>query len=284
MTENSNPLNKYFRQPAIYISLPSGIDYPPHVVTPSTTGELPVMPMTARDEIKFKTPDALMNGQGVVDVIESCMPNVKDAWQIKSLDLDTVLIAIRIATYGETMDITFDVPKTGEKTNHTLNLPSLLENIKTETKQDSIKLSGGLEIHLNSLTYRDMTQASLQTFQQQRIYSTVSASDMSDDEKSKRFNDSFKVLTDLNDKVLLKNIISITTPEGSKVSDPAQIKEFVENVNATVINELQDRLAEVRRIGTVKPLRIKATEEQIKKGAPATFDVPVTFDTANFFV
>ena len=157
MTENSNPLNKYFRQPAIYISLPSGIDYPPHVVTPSTTGELPVMPMTARDEIKFKTPDALMNGQGVVDVIESCMPNVKDAWQIKSLDLDTVLIAIRIATYGETMDITFDVPKTGEKTNHTLNLPSLLENIKTETKQDSIKLSGGLEIHLNSLTYRDMT-------------------------------------------------------------------------------------------------------------------------------
>ena len=107
---------------------------------------------------------------------------------------------------------------------------------------------------------------------------------MSDDEKSKRFNDSFKVLTDLNDKVLLKNIISITTPEGSKVSDPAQIKEFVENVNATVINELQDRLAEVRRIGTVKPLRIKATEEQIKKGAPATFDVPVTFDTANFFV
>ena len=284
MTENSNPLNKYFRQPAIYISLPSGIDYPPHVVTPSTTGELPVMPMTARDEIKFKTPDALMNGQGVVDVIESCMPNVKDAWQIKSLDLDTVLIAIRIATYGETMDITFDVPKTGEKTNHTLNLPSLLENIKTETKQDSIKLSGGLEIQLNSLTYRDMTQASLQTFQQQRIYSTVSASDMSDDEKSKRFNDSFKVLTDLNDKVLLKNIISITTPEGSKVSDPAQIKEFVENVNATVINELQDRLAEVRRIGTVKPLRIKATEEQIKKGAPATFDVPVTFDTANFFV
>ena len=284
MTENSNPLNKYFRQPAIYVSLPSGIDYPPHVVTPTQTGELPVMPMTARDEIKFKTPDALMNGQGVVDVIQSCMPNIKDAWQVKSIDLDTVLIAIRIATYGETMDITFDVPKTGEKANQTLNLPSLLETIKTETKQDSLRLSGGLEIHLNSLTYRDLTQASLQTFQQQMIYSTVSASDMSDSEKSKRFNDSFKVLTDLNDQVLLKNIKSITTPEGSKVSDPAQIKEFVENVNTTVINELQDRLAEVRRIGQVKPLRIKATEDQIKKGAPATFEVPVTFDTSNFFV
>ena len=48
MTENNNPLNKYFRQPSIYVSLPSGVAYPPHVVTPSQTGELGVMPMTAK--------------------------------------------------------------------------------------------------------------------------------------------------------------------------------------------------------------------------------------------
>ena len=101
MTENTNPLNKYFRQAAIHITLPSNGDYPPHVITPSATGEFPVMPMTAKDEIKFKTPDALMNGQGVVDVIQSCCPDIKDAWQIRSHDLDTILIAIRIATYGE---------------------------------------------------------------------------------------------------------------------------------------------------------------------------------------
>ena len=90
MTENTNPLNKYFRQAAIHITLPSNGDYPPHVVTPSATGEFPVMPMTAKDEIKFKTPDALMNGQGVVDVIQSGIPNIKDAWQIKSHDVDTI--------------------------------------------------------------------------------------------------------------------------------------------------------------------------------------------------
>jgi len=33
----------------------------------------------------------------------------------------------------------------------------------------------------------------------------------------------------------------------------------------------------------LKPLSMKSTEEQIKKGAPATYEVPVTFDTANFF-
>ena len=53
MTENANPLNKYFRQPAIYVSLPSKTDYPTEVVTKSETGEIGIMPMTAKDEIRF---------------------------------------------------------------------------------------------------------------------------------------------------------------------------------------------------------------------------------------
>ena len=284
MTENTNPLNKYFRQAAIHIALPSGGNYPPHVVTPTATGEFPVMPMTAKDEIKFKTPDALMNGQGVVDVIESCMPNIKDAWQIKSHDIDTILIAIRIATYGETMDLQFNVPKINEQVTHTINLPATLDQIRQDRIQNEIKLKDGLTIETRPLTYRDMTQTSLQTFQQQKMYSTVQNSEMSDEEKVKRFDESFRALTELNSKVLLKNISKITTPDGTEVSDPAQIKEFVDNANATLITELQDALAVIRVQGSVKPLKLKATEDQIKKGAPATYEVPVTFDTANFFV
>ena len=284
MTENTNPLNKYFRQAAIHITLPSNGDYPPHVVTPSATGEFPVMPMTAKDEIKFKTPDALMNGQGVVDVIQSCLPNIKDAWQIKSHDVDTILIAIRIATYGETMDLQFNVPTINEQVTHTINLPATLEQIKQEKIQNTITLKDGLIVETRPLTYRDMTQTSLQTFQQQKMYSSVQSSDISDEEKVKRFDESFKALTELNSKVLLKNISKITTPEGVEVSDPAQIKEFVDNANATLITELQDELAVVRVQGSVKPLTLKGTEDQIKRGAPATYQVPVTFDTANFFV
>lgn len=284
MTENTNPLNKYFRQAAIHITLPSNGDYPPHVVTPSATGEFPVMPMTAKDEIKFKTPDALMNGQGVVDVIQSCIPNIKDAWQIKSHDVDTILIAIRIATYGETMDLQFNVPTINEQVTHTINLPATLDQIRQEKIQNTITLKDGLIVETRPLTYRDMTQTSLQTFQQQKMYSSVQSSDISDEEKVKRFDESFKALTELNSKVLLKNISKITTPEGSEVSDPAQIKEFVDNANATLITELQDALAVVRVQGSVKPLTLKGTEDQIKRGAPATYQVPVTFDTANFFV
>jgi len=284
MTENANPLNKYFRQASIYVKLPSGTDYPADVVAKSETGEIGIMPMTAKDEIRFKTPDALMNGQGVVDVIQSCVPDIKDAWQIKSYDLDTILVAIRIATYGETMEINFTVPGANEQVAHTINLPAILDQIQ-QTKVDSdFTLKDGLKISVRPLTYRDMTSTSLQTFQQQKMYSAVQDSELSDEDKATRFNDAFKKLTELNASILLKNIASITMTDGTVITDSAHIKEFVDNANTTLIKEIETKLMDLRTQGAVKPLKLKASEEQIKKGAPASYEVPVTFDTSNFFV
>ena len=284
MTENTNPLNKYFRQPAIYVSLPSGTDYPPHVVAPAQTGELGVMPMTAKDEIRFKTPDALMNGQGVVEVIQSCVPDIKDAWQIKSYDLDTILVAIRIATYGETMEINFNVPGANENVSHTVNLPGILDGLRSTKVDGHITLKDGLKITVRPLTYKDMTSTSLHTFQQQKMYTAIQDSQLSDEEKAKRFNNAFKALTDLNSSILLKNIQMVTMTDGTEITDPAHIKEFIENANAVVVKEIEDKLTQLRGQGAVKPLKMKATEDQIKKGAPVTYEVPVTFDTSNFFV
>jgi hypothetical protein len=284
MTENSNPLNKYFRQASIYVKLPSGTDYPADVVTKSETGEIGIMPMTAKDEIRFKTPDALMNGQGVVDVIESCVPSITDAWQIKSYDLDTILVAIRIATYGETMEINFNVPGANENVAHTVNLPAILDQIQKTTVDTAFTLKDGLKITVQPLTYRDMTSTSLQTFQQQKMYTAIQDSELPDEDKAARFNDAFKKLTELNSSILLKNMASITMTDGTVITDAAHIKEFVDNANTTVIKEIETKLMDLRTQGAVKPLKMKASEEQIKKGAPASYEVPVTFDTSNFFV
>jgi len=73
MSENlnqSNPLQKYFRQPKIYIRLPSNGKYwNPNDIELTESGELPVYAMTAKDELSFKTPDSLINGQSTVNVI-----------------------------------------------------------------------------------------------------------------------------------------------------------------------------------------------------------------------
>ena len=55
-----NPLAKHFRQPAIYLQLPSGGKYwPDGSIDLPLNGQIPVYPMTTRDEISIRTPDAL---------------------------------------------------------------------------------------------------------------------------------------------------------------------------------------------------------------------------------
>ena len=282
MTEKTNPLNKYFRQASVYIKLPSGLEYPESVVEKSESGELAVQPMTAMDEIKFKTPDALMNGQGVVDVIRSCIPQIKDAWKIVSYDIDAIFLAIRIATYGETMDITYNMPGTQDQKQHTINLPAFLDEISRQKIEHSFKIKE-LTFHVSPLTYRDMNLVSLETFQQQKIYASLRTSNITDEDKVKTFDESFKKMNDLTQEILLKNISRIDTGTET-VSDPQYISEFLKNGDAKLISEIQKNLARLRMQGSAPSVKLKSSEDDIKKGAPASYEVPVTFDTANFFV
>ena len=284
MTENTNPLKSFYRQPQISIQLPSKQKYYPETVVPkTTTGEHPVLPMTAMDELAFRTPDSMMNGQATVDVIKSCIPTILDPWQLVNHDIDTVLVAIRIASYGETMDVTSGVPGTNESATHTVNLPQMLESIRRVEIVDSCTLKDGLKIAVSPLTYKVITDSQLTTFEQQRIFAQVSQSDMAPQEKTKRFQDSFKMLTELNMNLLVSNIAAITLPQGQTVTDRAQIKQFVDNADAKLVKELETKLIEIRLQGSIKPVKVRATEEQIKAGAPANYEVPITFDNANFF-
>ena len=50
------------------------------------------------------------------------------------------------------------------------------------------------------------------------------------------------------------------------------------------MSQLQEQLAKLRQQGSAPAIKMKSSEEDIKKGAPVSYEVPVTFDTANFFV
>ena len=285
MVETANPLAKYYRQPAIYITLPSkGKYYGPDVLTPTETGELPILPMTARDELLFKTPDAMINGQATVDVIKSCVPNIRDPWQMVNYDTDAILIAIRIATYGETMDITFKAPISNEELTQALNLPALLETLAKQELKEEFKTKDGFTVAVKPLTYKKLTQIQQAQFEQEKIYSAVQNSTMTESQKSEQFVKSYYTLNNINFDILSESVKFVKTPDGQQVSDPAQIKEFINNADTKIINEFQEQLGKIRQQFQIPPIDVKATEEQIKKGVPATYQIPVTFDNSNFFV
>ena len=284
MTENTNPLGKYYRQPQIYIKLPSRAKYySADVFTPTETGEIPILPMTAKDELAFKTPDAMMTGQATVDVIQSCAPNIKNAWKMVNYDTDTILLAIRIATYGETMDITYTVPTVNTSQSTSVNLPALLETVSKSEPKDYATTKSGFKIKIDPLTYDKLSKIQTAQFEQQKIYSNVADSGLSETQKSERFAESYRKMQDINIELLIDSIAEITTPDGNIVTDAKQIVEFISNVDAKTTREIEELLADLRSQCSMKPLSMKATEEEIIKGEPASYEVPATFDTANFF-
>ena len=146
--KKANPLANYFRQPKLYLRLPShGKFYPEGALDTSEIDEYPVYAMTAKDELMFKTPDALMNGQATVEVIKSCVPAIKNPWQMPSLDLDAVLIAIRMATFGEQMEMHATCPSCQHFNDFTLNLVHYLDKIADTEYNTEINVSP-LTIHI----------------------------------------------------------------------------------------------------------------------------------------
>jgi hypothetical protein len=202
MVDNrTNPLTKYFRQPKIYLRLPSkGRYYPAGSLDMPDSGELPVYAMTAKDELMFKTPDALLNGESVVEVIKSCVPNIKDPWKMPSIDSDAILIAIRLATYGEKMGISTMIPGTNEEREFEADLRTMLDRLAEFEYLPYVEINPEITVELRPSTYKEFTQSSIRTFEEQRIFKIINDDTIADQDKLQAFTNSFKKLTDITDR------------------------------------------------------------------------------------
>ena len=278
-----NQLNQYFRKAELKVALPSkGQYYPPGAIKLDANGEVDVYPMTAADELTMKTPDALLTGESTVKVIQSCVPAIPNAWLIPSMDVDIILIAIRIATYGPKMSMTSNVPRTGTKQDHDMDLQAIIDNINVTLAPNVVDLDNGLKIVCRPMNYQQLSLMRKNTFEKQRMARTLNDTKMSDEEKQSEFNKIFESLTQINVDSLVANIESIVTPEGA-VQNREEIDEFVKNVKLQDVNLIRKKVEEIGMTGQIPPLKAESPEEDVKKGAPKTYDVPVLFDNSDFF-
>jgi hypothetical protein len=279
-----NPLMGMMRQPKIYIRLPSnGEFWAANSLEVSENGEYPVYSMTAQDELKLKIPDALMNGQAVVDVIEHCMPNIKNAWNVPNIDMDVILIAIRIATYGEKMNLPV---KLGEDVDYEyeLDLRLVIDQLMSTIKWDPvIEVNEGLTVFVRPINYKAMTQGALQTFETQRIIQIINNDNVSEEEKVRVFKESFAKLNKLTLGIVAESIYNIDSSSGS-TSDRRHIQEFMDNVDKEVFDKIKNHIDQLRENNAIKPLNIKVTDEMREVGVTGNeLSIPLNFDPSNFF-
>ena len=277
MTTTKNPLLKHFRQPAIYIKLPSNGQYwRSESIDLPVTGELPVYPLSTRDEITLKTPDALMNGAGIVDVIQSCLPGIKNAWDIPSVDIDAILIAIRIASYGEIMDIDTNCPYCNEENTHGINLQNCLAAITCPDYTKRIDLDG-LKIKLKPLTYFGNNKVSLIEFEQQKMLQALERADIDNEVRAAEIYSSVQKLMDIGSEILVTSTDYIEMEDSTRVTDHEFIKEFYSNASSSLVKKVRTSLEELGAPAGVKP-------QNVCCGAcNKSYDVPVLFEYSAFF-
>ena len=276
MTQSANPLKQYFRQPSVYLRLPSnGNFWPRGSINMPQNNELPVLPMTAVDEITYRTPDALFNGSAVVNVIQSCIPDIKDAWAAPGTDINSILVSIRIASFGHEMEINSDCPECRTSDEYSIDLRVVLDGLQMPDYSTPIK-EGDLEITLRPMSYKDQNDVNLQQFEQQRILQSVPDSDLPDEKKLEMLTQALQTITNLTMSALKWNIASIRTPQ-VLVTEPAHIEEFLRNSERRLFAKIRDLIIEKRNISEFKPVRLTCAS------CNHQYNQTVTLDQTNFF-
>lgn len=273
---NQNPLKKYFRQPTIYIRLPSeGKGYPQGALDMPPNNELPVYPMTAMDEITYRTADSLFNGSAVVNVISSCVPNIVDPWEMPGIDLDTVLVGIRIATYGHSIDIDSVCPSCNEENTFGVDLRQIMEQITVANYATPVVI-GDISVYFKPLSYKQQNLNTLKQFEDQKILQAIPSADLPEEEKLKLINGALVKLGEMTSHAISQSIGFITI-DNETVSDREHIDEFVKNCDRAIFNQLREKIIALKNESTLQPLNIACQH------CSHQYEAPFTMDVSNFF-
>ena len=272
----ANPLAKHFRQPAIYLRLPSqGTYWKEGSLELSVSKELPVYPMTTKDEITLRTPDALLNGEGIVKVIESCCPNIRDAWEAPSVDIDPILVGIRIASYGNEMEVNSTCPHCEHSSMHAIDLNNVVDRFRMPDFGKIIEVDG-LKIKIRPQKYQAVNEANMINFEEQRVLQAVVDDELDENEKSKKFNHHMDRLIDLNLKSLTESTEYIEADD-RKVREKEFIYDFYNNASAHVTKAVRERLDELAKEAVLPKVGV------ICESCEKDYEISVEFNYSSFF-
>lgn len=277
MEPSDNPLQKYFRQPGIACRLPSNGKFQDRDnVRFTASGEVSVLPMRAADEMLLKSPDALMSGMAIEKVIRSCVPDVKDPQQLPTPDVDTLLLAIRSATYGSIMSIDAECPHCKTENTFDIDVNSILDTVIPLDDEYTVRLSDDVVVYLRPFNFKNSTQASLIAFQEARKVQVIDVPENSDEVKQNQLNMSYERINTMNVQMIADCVECVIIPEGT-ITDAKMISDFVHNIQQKWVALLEQKLKEINLAG------INKGHDVICSVCKKEWSTTVEFDPANFF-
>ncbi len=222
---NENPLLRALRFPGETYRLPSrGLFYKEGVLDPMVRdGEVEVIPMTAVDEIVLNTPDRILSGKAVVEVIGRCVPSILQPGELLISDVDFLLVCLRYVSFGAEMDVTYthNCEHAREHT-YTVNVMDIIRNTTsvdptTFDQTYQIKMKNGQVVKLQPITYSRLI----------KLFQTTAYTKTTD-------------LTEDETKTIIINSLAGIVASVDGIADEQLIREWVENLPLGMKKTLQE--------------------------------------------
>jgi hypothetical protein len=274
----ANPLAQYFRVPGYHITLPTNGAYlPPDSIEFTMTGEVPIFPMRAADELLLKSPDALMSGYALEKLIESCVPAIKCSPRlIATPDLDVILLAIRAASFGETMDIEVKCPSCGEINTYSVELPPILATASKIPEETPVRFSDDVVVYIRPYNLDNATKLAMASFTEAKKLRNIEKMP-DDDAKQARINESYSAINVVSQSLLAECVYKVVTPAGT-VDDRKNIHEFLGNVPRSWSKMIDEALRGLNDKSLDKRVALKC------QSCGHEWTTEIEFDPINFFV
>lgn len=241
----TNTLIAAYKKPAVYVALPSmGKWYDPKPKL-SVDDELAIYPMSAKDELITKTPDALFNGEATVALIESCCPDIPNPRQMPINDLLVVLLGIRQASYGQEISVDIKCTECDHVNQMAVDSNVLLSRVTVNETDPNIKLENGFKIKVKPYNIEDRTRLQIQQVKQQQVVANLMQAEQSGEaSNSEQFGRAFVDIAELTVQLVSNCVLSVQTPEESseEVTNPETIYEWVKTITRKDYDTIRERV------------------------------------------
>ena len=275
---SNNPLSKLYRNKSIFIQLPSKGKYYTSGIDLSIDGELGIMPMTAYDEISLKSPDSLFNGDGLINLIKSCVPDIKNPEEIPSCDIDPIIIGIRAAS-NKILETEVECPHCKTEQIFNLDLTMLLSSFTPINEDNTVILSENTKVIIRPYSLRSQLKTNIQTFHQMRMEAILNNNDsISDEKKLELFNTAFAEATKLTIELVADNIVAVEL-DNVTVTEKEHIFEWVQNMDKQTYKIIVDKIKELSSNTLDKTMTVQCSNSECNN----TFETLVDLNPVSFF-
>lgn len=280
---STNPLQKYFRRPAMWIRLPTlGKWYTQGEVTFNDRQEVQVFGITAIDEIMLNTPDALFNGHALETVITSCIPEVRDVKNLLQPDLNALFVGIKSASNNGKYEITRICENCRHENTFEMQCNHLIDSMTYVEDSDTIvNIDSDIRVHVKPYTFEMRSLLIQRQLEERKVLSAIDNDTESTDSllKADVFARSLEKMSRLTFRLIADSVtrIEILGKDHQSVTDKDHIAEWLTNVNKNISDAI---ISTVNALNEVGPPR--STDAQCQN-CGHTWKEALNFDPALFF-